>query len=151
MLSYSIASCICYTVCFHAQPRHLLLHFCCWKNPRRMQRKHHWCPCFAGLVSDAFHLTFGCGLLTFLLFAMAASRTKPDNLYTYGSVTLFPVGFLCYSFFFLRSPVYTLQLWQKSNFQPSTTKPDNIGHLTVKIGQICPWGGFEGGFPFCED
>ncbi|KAL5669147.1 hypothetical protein ACJX0J_021368, partial [Zea mays] len=36
------------------------------------------------LVSDAFHLTFGCGLLTFSLFAMAASRTKPDNLYTYG-------------------------------------------------------------------
>ncbi|KAJ1281768.1 hypothetical protein BS78_04G331100 [Paspalum vaginatum] len=37
-----------------------------------------------GLVSDAFHLTFGCGLLTFSLFAMAASRTKPDDLYTYG-------------------------------------------------------------------
>ncbi|XP_006649212.1 metal tolerance protein C2 [Oryza brachyantha] len=37
-----------------------------------------------GLVSDAFHLTFGCGLLTFSLFAMAASRTKPDSLYTYG-------------------------------------------------------------------
>uniref|UniRef100_A0A0E0K7D3 Cation efflux protein transmembrane domain-containing protein n=1 Tax=Oryza punctata TaxID=4537 RepID=A0A0E0K7D3_ORYPU len=37
-----------------------------------------------GLVSDAFHLTFGCGLLTFSLFAMAASRTKPDHLYTYG-------------------------------------------------------------------
>nr|CAB3451617.1 unnamed protein product [Digitaria exilis] len=37
-----------------------------------------------GLVSDAFHLTFGCGLLTFSLFAMAASRTKPDNMYTYG-------------------------------------------------------------------
>ncbi|KQK02181.1 metal tolerance protein C2 [Brachypodium distachyon] len=37
-----------------------------------------------GLVSDAFHLTFGCGLLTFSLFAMAASRTKPDSIYTYG-------------------------------------------------------------------
>ncbi|KAL6912378.1 hypothetical protein ACP4OV_001183 [Aristida adscensionis] len=37
-----------------------------------------------GLVSDAFHLTFGCGLLTFSLFAMAASRTKPDNIYSYG-------------------------------------------------------------------
>ncbi|TVT97707.1 hypothetical protein EJB05_57027 [Eragrostis curvula] len=37
-----------------------------------------------GLVSDAFHLTFGCGLLTFSLFAMAASRTKPDSVYTYG-------------------------------------------------------------------
>ncbi|XP_051185345.1 metal tolerance protein C2 [Lolium perenne] len=37
-----------------------------------------------GLVSDAFHLTFGCGLLSFSLFAMAASRTKPDSLYTYG-------------------------------------------------------------------
>lgn len=37
-----------------------------------------------GLVSDAFHLTFGCGLLTFSLFAMAASRKKPDEVYTYG-------------------------------------------------------------------
>nr|ACF81638.1 unknown [Zea mays] len=46
-----------------------------------------------GLVSDAFHLTFGCGLLTFSLFAMAASRTKPDNLYTYGPVSSFPPAF----------------------------------------------------------
>ncbi|XP_071697734.1 metal tolerance protein C2 [Rutidosis leptorrhynchoides] len=38
----------------------------------------------AGLVSDAFHLTFGCGLLTFSLFAMAVSRRKPDRVYTYG-------------------------------------------------------------------
>ncbi|KAK4581746.1 hypothetical protein RGQ29_025063 [Quercus rubra] len=37
-----------------------------------------------GLVSDAFHLTFGCGLLTFSLFAMSASRNKPDGVYTYG-------------------------------------------------------------------
>ncbi|PWA50804.1 cation efflux family protein [Artemisia annua] len=37
-----------------------------------------------GLVSDAFHLTFGCGLLTFSLFAMAASRRKADRNYTYG-------------------------------------------------------------------
>ncbi|KAI4371269.1 hypothetical protein MLD38_019528 [Melastoma candidum] len=37
-----------------------------------------------GLVSDAFHLTFGCGLLTFSLFAMVASRKKPDRYYTYG-------------------------------------------------------------------
>uniref|UniRef100_A0A1D1YJ88 Metal tolerance protein C2 n=1 Tax=Anthurium amnicola TaxID=1678845 RepID=A0A1D1YJ88_9ARAE len=37
-----------------------------------------------GLVSDAFHLTFGCGILTFSLFAMAASRRKPDGVYTYG-------------------------------------------------------------------
>ncbi|KAL9675740.1 hypothetical protein QQ045_003946 [Rhodiola kirilowii] len=37
-----------------------------------------------GLVSDAFHLTFGCGLLTFSLFAMAASRKKADRFYTYG-------------------------------------------------------------------
>lgn len=39
---------------------------------------------FSGLVSDAFHLTFGCGLLTFSLFAMAASRKKSDHVYTYG-------------------------------------------------------------------
>ncbi|RWR72211.1 metal tolerance protein C2 isoform X1 [Cinnamomum micranthum f. kanehirae] len=37
-----------------------------------------------GLVSDAFHLTFGCGLLTFSLFAMAVSRKKPAAVYTYG-------------------------------------------------------------------
>ncbi|CAI0379947.1 unnamed protein product, partial [Linum tenue] len=37
-----------------------------------------------GLVSDAFHFTFGCGLLTFSLFSMAASRKKPDHVYTYG-------------------------------------------------------------------
>ncbi|CAL1370989.1 unnamed protein product [Linum trigynum] len=37
-----------------------------------------------GLISDAFHLTFGCGLLTFSLFAMAASRKKSDHVYTYG-------------------------------------------------------------------
>ncbi|GAB2227476.1 hypothetical protein Droror1_Dr00009298 [Drosera rotundifolia] len=37
-----------------------------------------------GLVSDAFHLTFGCGLLTFSLFAMSSSRRKPDRIYTYG-------------------------------------------------------------------
>ncbi|XP_028777680.1 metal tolerance protein C2-like isoform X2 [Neltuma alba] len=37
-----------------------------------------------GLVSDAFHLTFGCGLLTFSLFVMAASRKKADGDYTYG-------------------------------------------------------------------
>jgi len=49
------------------------------------------------------------------------------------------------------SPVYTLQLAQKSYFQPSTTKSDNIGHLTFKTGQIWPLGGFEGGFPFCEN
>ncbi|KAL5707836.1 Metal tolerance protein C2 [Ranunculus cassubicifolius] len=36
------------------------------------------------LVSDAFHLTFGCGLLTFSLFAMAASKRKEDGVYTYG-------------------------------------------------------------------
>ena len=38
----------------------------------------------SGLVSDAFHLTFGCGLLTFSLFAIAVSRNKPDQVYTYG-------------------------------------------------------------------
>lgn len=47
-----------------------------------------WLICFfcvvSGLVSDAFHLTFGCGLLSFSLFAMAASRQKPDRVFTYG-------------------------------------------------------------------
>jgi len=31
-----------------------------------------------------------------------------------------------------KSPIFTLELSQKSDFQPSTTKPDNIGHPTVK-------------------
>ncbi|XP_020581418.1 metal tolerance protein C2 isoform X2 [Phalaenopsis equestris] len=37
-----------------------------------------------GLVSDSFHLTFGCGLLTFSLFAMIATQKRPDGTYTYG-------------------------------------------------------------------
>ncbi|KAK8970506.1 Metal tolerance protein C2 [Platanthera guangdongensis] len=37
-----------------------------------------------GLVSDAFHLTFGCGILTFSLFAMTAAQKKSDVIYTYG-------------------------------------------------------------------
>ena len=51
----------------------------------------------------------------------------------------------------VKSPVYTLQLSQKSNFQPSTMKPNNIGHPTVKTGQIWPLGGFEGGFVFLKE
>ena len=31
-----------------------------------------------------------------------------------------------------KSPVYTLELSQKSGFQPSTTKPDSKGHPTVE-------------------
>ena len=30
-------------------------------------------------------------------------------------------------------------------------KPDNIGHPTVKTGQIWPLGGFEGGFVFLKE
>lgn len=37
-----------------------------------------------GLVSDAFHLTFGCGVLSFSLFAMAVARKNPDDVYSYG-------------------------------------------------------------------
>ena len=52
-----------------------------------------WCNCFdfdlcdfflAGLVSDAFHLSFGCGVLTFSLFAMTWANRPPDKAYTYG-------------------------------------------------------------------
>ena len=39
-------------------------------------------------------------------------------------------------FFKGRSLLYTLEQLQKYNFQPSTTKPDNIGHPTVETGQI---------------
>lgn len=41
-----------------------------------------------GLVSDSFHLTFGCGLLTFSLFAMTVAQKKPDGIYTYGYTRL---------------------------------------------------------------
>ena len=50
-----------------------------------------------------------------------------------------------------KNPAYTLQLSQKFDFQPSTTKPDNIGHPTVKPGKFGPWGDFEGSFTFCEN
>lgn len=37
-----------------------------------------------GLVSDAFHLTFGCGLLSFSLIAMLYRKKAYDDTYTYG-------------------------------------------------------------------
>ncbi|KAI3740117.1 hypothetical protein L2E82_30536 [Cichorium intybus] len=46
-----------------------------------------------GFVSDAFHLTFGYGLLTFSLFTMAASRRKADRIYTYGQLFLLFMSF----------------------------------------------------------
>jgi len=49
-----------------------------------------------------------------------------------------------------KSPIFTLELPQKSDFQPLTTKPNNIGHSTVKTWQIWPLGGFEGGFAFSK-
>ncbi|CAJ1908573.1 unnamed protein product [Sphenostylis stenocarpa] len=49
-----------------------------------------------GLVSDAVHLTFGCGLLTFSLFVMAASRKKADREYTYGYAIYQIVEFVRY-------------------------------------------------------
>ena len=55
-------------------------------------------------------------------------------------------------FFFLgKNSVYTLQLSQKSDFQPSTTKPDNMSHQLSKSGEFGPWGGFEGGFVFLKE
>ena len=35
-----------------------------------------------------------------------------------------------------KSLIFTLELSQKSDFQHSTTKSDNIGHPTIKTGQI---------------
>ena len=35
-----------------------------------------------------------------------------------------------------KSPNYSIELSQKSDFQLSTTKSNNIGHPTVKTGQI---------------
>ncbi|KAL4583503.1 hypothetical protein LXL04_008077 [Taraxacum kok-saghyz] len=55
----------------------------------------------AGLVSDAFHLAFGCPILTFSLFTMAASRRKADRVSTYGvtfqSVHLLFLMFMSFS------------------------------------------------------
>ena len=48
------------------------------------------------------------------------------------------------------SSIFTLKLSQKSDFQSSTTKSDNTGHPTVKIGKIWPLGGFESGFAFSK-
>ena len=49
-----------------------------------------------------------------------------------------------------KSPIFFLELSQKSDFQPLNIKPDNICHLTVETGQIWPWGGFEGGLYFSK-
>ena len=40
------------------------------------------------------------------------------------------------------------RLSQKSDFQSSTIKPDNIGNPAIKTGQIWLQGGFQGGFVF---
>ena len=48
----------------------------------------------------------------------------------------------------LRSSIFTLELSQKFDFQPSTIKPDSIGHPTVEIGQIWPLGWFWRWFAF---
>ncbi|CAK9206290.1 unnamed protein product [Sphagnum troendelagicum] len=37
-----------------------------------------------GLVSDSFHLTFGCGVLAFSLYAMMVAEQSPSDTYTYG-------------------------------------------------------------------
>ena len=37
-----------------------------------------------GLISDAFHLSFGCCVLTVSLYAIAHSRSPPDALFSYG-------------------------------------------------------------------
>ena len=41
-----------------------------------------------------------------------------------------------------KSPIFTLELSQKSDFQPSTTKPNNMDRPTVKTGQIWHFGWF---------
>ena len=42
-----------------------------------------------------------------------------------------------------KSRVYTLELSQKPDFQPSTIKLDKRGHPTVETGQIWPLGWFR--------
>ena len=49
-----------------------------------------------------------------------------------------------------KNPAYTLQLSQKFDFQPSTTKPDKKNNPTIQSGQIWPLGGFKGGFYFMK-
>jgi len=45
---------------------------------------------------------------------------------------------------------YILELLPKSDFQFSTTKPDNKGHLTIKTGQALPLEWSQGGFIFLK-
>ncbi|GMN55873.1 hypothetical protein TIFTF001_024993 [Ficus carica] len=71
-----------------------------------------------GLVSDAFHLTFGCGLLTFSLLAMAASRGKPDGIYTYGYKRLEVLS------------AFT-NAWVYEPLSPSSCKPVLQGHYLI--------------------
>lgn len=54
-----------------------------------------------GLVSDAFHLSFGCGVLTFSLFAMTMSDRPPDKAYTFGHERLEVLAALTNALFLL--------------------------------------------------
>ena len=46
--------------------------------------------------------------------------------------------------------IFTLELSQKSDFELSIIKSDNIGHPTIKTGQIWSLGGFEDIFVFSK-
>jgi len=70
------------------------------------------------------------------------SLVVPDG-HQGGGVFFFRTGKqLIYTLIIGKSPIFTLELSQKFDFQPSTTKPANIGHPTVKTGQIWPLGWF---------
>jgi len=84
-----------------------------------------WCPSPCMLLSPAL-----------LLAATAGQMPCSSFLHRFHCHYLSSVHFCSLTFSFLKIPVYTLELSQKSYFQPSTTKLYNIGHPTVETGQI---------------
>ena len=84
------------------------------------------CPNF--LVSTRFSLSCR-GSWFFLPF-----------VHTYVMANYIPI---CLTFFFWKSLVYTLELSQNYNFQPSTTKLDNKAHLAIETRQIWSFGLFR--------
>ena len=55
---------------------------------------------------------------------------------------LLPAIFESEAYILGKSSIFTVELSQKSESEPSTTKSDNIGHPIVKTGQIWPLGWF---------
>ena len=81
--------------------------------------------------------------IIYLLPILCCHDLRLKVITDHGGSSLFTIQldsyiFLAQKYFFKKNHVCTLQLSQKSDFQSSTTKPDNICHPTVKTGQIWP-------------